>query len=53
VSDQLDVEPIAIVAYRTCTIVLGRRPVAAVTEWVRPGRLAAASPEGGEQRRVV
>jgi chorismate-pyruvate lyase len=38
--DHLGVSPGARLARRTYTIVVGRRPVAAVTEWLAPGRLA-------------
>ncbi len=39
--DHLDVRPSTTLARRTYTIVIGRRAVAAVTEWLSPGRLAA------------
>ena len=39
--DHLGVRPSATLARRTYTIVIGRRTVAAVTEWLLPGRLAS------------
>ena len=41
--DYLGVLPGARLARRTYTIAVGRRTVAAVTEWLAPGRLAAAA----------
>ena len=43
VSDYLGVEPGATLARRTYTIVVGGQAVAAVTEWLAPGRLTLAS----------
>jgi DNA-binding NarL/FixJ family response regulator len=39
--DHLAVRPSATLARRTYTVMAGNRPVAAVTEWLPPGRLAA------------
>lgn len=39
--DHLGVPPGAQLARRTYTIGIGRQPIAAVTEWIAPGRLAA------------
>jgi chorismate-pyruvate lyase len=52
VGDHLGVRPGALLARRTYTIVVGRRAVAAVTEWLVPGRLAARTPwTAGTRRR--
>jgi chorismate-pyruvate lyase len=44
VGDRLGVRPGAQLARRTYTIVVGGRTVAAVTEWLAPGRLATMRP---------
>ena len=41
--DHLGVAPSALLVSRCYTILIGARPVAAVTEWLAPGRLVAAS----------
>ena len=41
--DDLDVAPSAVLVRRCDTILIGERPVAAVSEWLAPGRLEAAS----------
>jgi hypothetical protein len=43
-ADYLDVQPGATLARRTHTILVDRRPIAAVSEWLCPGRLAAHTP---------
>jgi chorismate-pyruvate lyase len=43
-ADHLDVQPGATLARRTYTILVDRRPVALVSEWLCPGRLAAHTP---------
>jgi chorismate-pyruvate lyase len=48
--DHLDVSPGTTVARRTYTIVVGQQPVAAVTEWLCPGRLAACTPANDQHR---
>jgi chorismate-pyruvate lyase len=50
-SDYLGVEPGATLARRTYTIVFGRQAVAAVTEWLVPGRLTLASGEASVRPR--
>jgi chorismate-pyruvate lyase len=40
--DYLGLGPSATLARRTYVIRIGRRPIAAVTEWIPPGRLASA-----------
>jgi chorismate-pyruvate lyase len=42
-ADHLDVRPGATLLRRTYTILIGQRAVAAVTEWLVPGRLAATA----------
>jgi chorismate-pyruvate lyase len=42
-ADHLGVAPSATLACRTYRVVVGRRGVAVVTEWLAPGRLAAAA----------
>ncbi len=55
--DLLGVRPNATLARRTYTIVIGQRAVAAVTEWLAPGRLAAmtlaSDRAGGATRTFV
>ncbi len=46
--DHLGVRPSATLARRTYTIVVGQRTVAAVTEWLSPGRLATMTRASGE-----
>ena len=41
--DHLEVAPSALLVRRCYTILIGRRPVAAVSEWLVPGRLAATT----------
>ena len=47
-SEHLGVRPSATLARRTYAIVIGQRTVAAVTEWLAPGRLAALTRASGE-----
>ena len=46
--DHLGVPPSATLARRTYTIAIGQQTVAAVTEWLTPGRLAAMTRASGE-----
>jgi beta-ribofuranosylaminobenzene 5'-phosphate synthase len=49
-ADHLAVGSSATLARRTYTIAIDRRAVAAVTEWLAPGRLAAMSVAGGKAK---
>ncbi len=51
--DHLGVRPSTTVIRRSYTIVIGRRTVAAVTEWPPPGRLAALTPTSNTTRTVA
>ena len=51
--DHLGVRPSTKVIRRSYTIVIDRRTVAAVTEWLPPGRLAAQTPTSNTTRTVA
>jgi hypothetical protein len=46
----LGVESSATLARRTYTIMIGQQTIAAVTEWLVPGRLAATTPASHNDR---